>query len=104
MMQTRSSFALGGAVLLFCIWMLATWLLEGRNETLLRGDALERAIYALVANLLIGVGGTALFLRRALGRGLLESGRAGFGRGALSPLAIAMAILAGFVLFWIQGA
>ena len=36
-MQTRSSFALGGAVLLFCVWMLATWLLEGRNETLLRG-------------------------------------------------------------------
>jgi hypothetical protein len=63
MMQTRSSFALAGALILFCVWTLATWLLEGRNEILFRGDALERVIYALAANLLLGLGGTALLLR-----------------------------------------
>jgi hypothetical protein len=82
-MQTRSSFALARALILFCVWTLATWLLEGRSEALMRGDALERAIYALVANLLLGVGGTAMLLRISSARGLLEA-RERVSVGALS--------------------
>ncbi len=104
-MQIRvRGFAIGGAILVFCIWTLATWLLEGRNETLLTGDAGERAIYAMVANLLIGVGGGCLIVRRLVRKGLVEKEASGFGGRARSPIYIAAAGILGFGLCWIQGA
>ena len=40
---------------LYAAWAAATWVLEGRIRTLLRPEAaFDRALYALVANLLIG--------------------------------------------------
>ena len=44
------SFAVYGA------WSMATWVLEGRIQTLLRPEALvDRLLYAIVGNLLLGI-------------------------------------------------
>jgi hypothetical protein len=62
-------------------WVVATYLLEGRIETLLRPEAtLARFFYALVANLLIGVVGAVWVLRLLARRGVVSPKRAGFGR------------------------
>lgn len=57
--NARVGFAF--AIALFLIWVFATYLLEGRILTLQRPDATgARLAYALIANLLIGIGGGAL--------------------------------------------
>jgi|SRR5215208_4188225 hypothetical protein len=49
---------------LYLVWVLATYLLEGRIHTLLRPEAIgARLSYALVANVLIGISGSALAIR-----------------------------------------
>ena len=49
---------------LYLVWVLATYLLEGRIHTLLRPEAMgARLSYALIANVLIGIGGSALVIR-----------------------------------------
>ena len=41
---------MAAALVLFASWTLATWVLEGRIDTLLRPEAVvDRAIYAIVA-------------------------------------------------------
>lgn len=55
------------AIALYAVWTLATWLLEGDIETLLRPDAVgDRATYAIVANPLIGVGVAFIVLRHMI--------------------------------------
>jgi hypothetical protein len=97
--------ALLAALALFAIWTLATWLLEGRIETLLRPDAMaDRAIYALVANILIGTA-LAMVLLRFLMRGeALARKDAGFGSHVPSPLRLAIALVLGFGFYLLQGA
>lgn len=57
--------ALGWALVLYLLWTAATYLLEGRILTLLRPEAVgDRLIYAVVANLLIGLGGALWMLRQ----------------------------------------
>jgi hypothetical protein len=52
--------ALSLTIGLYLLWVLATYLLEGRIHTFLRPEALgARLSYALVANILIGIGGSA---------------------------------------------
>ena len=52
------------AIGLFVTWMVVTWALEGRIETFLRPDAVfDRVLYAVVANLLIGVVGATCAIR-----------------------------------------
>jgi hypothetical protein len=58
------SLAVAAALTLYAVWACATWLLEGRIETLLRPEAaLDRAIYAIIADLLIGIIGAIAVLR-----------------------------------------
>jgi hypothetical protein len=98
-----------GAVLaaigLFAVWTLATWFLEGRIETLLRPEAVaDRAIYAVVANILIGTA-LALVLLRFLVRGkALSREDAGFGGRVPSLLRLGIALVLGFGLYLLQGA
>lgn len=93
------------ALALFALWTLATWFLEGRIETLLRPEAaLDRAIYAIVANILIGVVLAIFVLRLAMGSGALSREAAGFGAGTPSPLKLALALLIGLGLYLLQGA
>src|SRR5918995_1064159 len=56
--------ALSFAIVLYLLWVFATYLLEGRIHTLLRPEAMgARLSYALVANILIGIVGSALVIR-----------------------------------------
>ncbi len=60
---------LGGALLLYAVWTLATWLLEGRMQTLLRPDAAgARLAYAVVANLIVGILGAGFLIRHRVRR------------------------------------
>jgi hypothetical protein len=89
--STRKSLA--AALLLYLAWVAATWLLEGRIDTLLRPAAVaDRLVYALVANLLIGILGGLGVLRLVLHWQGTERHAAGFG----TPAATLLAVLAGF--------
>ena len=105
MIRTASSSALAAAFALFAVWTLATWFLEGRLETLLRPDAAaDRAIYALMANLLIGTALAILTLRFLVRKGEVSRAAAGFGANSASPVRIAVAFALGLAFYWVQGA
>jgi hypothetical protein len=64
MSPTQRTWAVLLALLLYLVWALVTYLLEGRLRTFLRPEAREdRLAYALVANLAIGVVAAAVLLR-----------------------------------------
>lgn len=96
---------IAAAVALFALWTLATWWFEGRIQTFSRPDAVvDRLVYTLVANVLIGVIAATVLLRFLIretreGRGL--SGFTSWRRTALwAPLGFA----AGLGLYVLQGA
>jgi len=93
--------AVGLAAGLFGIWMLATYLLEGRIRTFLRPEAAAaRLVYAVVANVGIGTIGAALVIRAAL-RGAATAAPAAYGladpRRLLTMVILGM-LLGGLVL------
>src|SRR5215204_7792827 len=97
--STRRALTL--AIGLYLVWVLATYLLEGRIHTLLRPEAMgARLSYALVANVLIGIGGSALVIRFLSRAGTVSTQQAGF-RG-LAHAVIAVAV--GFAFYALQGA
>ena len=59
--------AIAAAMGTFAVWMLATYLLEARVGTFLRPDTMNRFVYTVVANMIIGTIGSALVIR-AIGR------------------------------------
>jgi hypothetical protein len=100
-----SGSALAAALVLFAVWTLATWVLEGRIDTLLRPEAVvDRAIYAIVANLLIGIAVAMAVLRMLIRKGWLTRRTAGFGRFTPSAVRLAMAFGLGLGFYMLQGA
>ena len=92
-------------IVLYAAWTLATWIFEGRIQTLLRPDAAgDRAIYAFVANLLIGLVIAMLILRHLIRQRILTKRDAGFGPATPSPIRLAIAATFGFGLYMLQGA
>ena len=64
MSLSGKSTALIASLVLFLIWTLATYILEGRLLTLHRPEAiLNRFVYTLVSNILIGIVGTMILIR-----------------------------------------
>jgi hypothetical protein len=62
---------IAGAMALFVVWTAVTWLLEGRIEIFLRPEAVkDRLVYAIVANVAIGIVGAAAVVRWLAGLGL----------------------------------
>lgn len=103
--QFKAVVGIPAAIALFAAWTLATWLLEGRIETLLRPDmAGERTIYAIIANLLIGIATAVLVLHCLIRVRILSKRDAGFGHAAASPIWLAIAAGVGFALYALQGA
>jgi len=98
-----SAVAIGLA--LYGVWSLATWMLEGRIETLQRPDAVaERAIYAVVANLLIGILAATTILQFLTRGGCLSLESAGFGPSTPSVVQLMIALVVGSALYLVQGA
>jgi hypothetical protein len=76
--------ALSLAVGLYMVWVLATYLLEGRIHTFLRPEAMgARLTYALVANVLVGIGGSALVIRLVSRAGTVSAERQASGASSM---------------------
>jgi hypothetical protein len=87
------------------VWVLATYLLEGRIHTLLRPEAMgARLSYALVANVLIGIGGSALVIRLVSRAGTMSTQQAGFRGLAHAAIAVAVGVAIGVAFYALQGA
>ena len=97
--------AIASAISLYLVWVLATYLLEGRIHTFLRPEAMgARLSYALIANVLIGIGGSALvirFLSRSATYSVAQAGFSGLGHAAI---AVVIGVVLGFALYAVQGA
>ena len=101
--NTRMALVL--AVGLYLVWILATYLLEGRIHTFLRPEATgARLLYALVANILIGIGGATLVIRFMSRAGAVSTEQAGFRGLGHAAIAVVIGVVIGFALYALQGA
>lgn len=97
--------ALTLALGLYLIWVLVTYLLEGRVHTFQRPEAMgARLLYALVANILIGIGGSALVIRSLSKAGTLSTEQAGFRGLGHAAIAVAVGVALGLGIYALQGA
>jgi hypothetical protein len=97
--------ALTLALGLYLVWVLATYLLEGRIQTFLRlEDMGARLTYALVANILIGIGGSALVIRFLSRAGAISTEQAGFRGLWHAAIAVVVGVVLGFAFYALQGA
>lgn len=62
-------FDVAAAAGLFALWMLVTYLLEGRADTFRRADQVSRFVYTVLANVCIGTIGAAMMIRALAARG-----------------------------------
>ncbi|MGD2185796.1 MAG: CPBP family intramembrane metalloprotease [Desulfobacterales bacterium] len=101
---SEKSIAVITSFAVFLIWTLATYLLEGRLLTLQRPEAvLNRFIYAIVVNVLIGTVGSIILIRFLL----LHTGVSNPSLfGLIGPkrliLGIALGLVLGLVFFFAQ--
>jgi len=97
--------ALVFALALYLLWVLVTYLLEGRILTLQRPEATgARLAYALVANIFIGIGGSALVIRLLSNSGELSARQAGFRGLQHAGVAVVIGAVLGLVIYALQGA
>src|SRR5215216_2030034 len=101
--STRRALTL--ALVLYLLWVLVTYLLEGRILTLQRPEATgARLVYALVANILIGIGGSVLVVRFLSREGAISTEQAGFRGLRHAAVAVVVGVVLGFVIYAVQGA
>jgi hypothetical protein len=97
--------ALTLALALYLLWVLATYLLEGRVFTFRRPEATgARLIYALVANILIGTIGSTLVIRYLSRTGEISAQQAGFRGLGHAAVAVAVGVALGFAFYALRGA
>jgi hypothetical protein len=98
--MTGTKRAVAAALALFLTWTATTWFLEGRSGMFLRPEAAtDRLLYALVANLLIGIVGAIVTLRFVLSSHCVRREAAGFGSPARTVLAIAAGPVLGLAFY-----
>jgi hypothetical protein len=101
----NTRMALTVALGLYVVWVLVTYLLEGRIQTFLRPEAMgARLFYALVANILIGIGGWALVIRFLSRAGTISTEQAGFRGFGHAAFAIIVGVVLGLAFYALQGA
>ena len=101
--NTRRALSL--AIVLYLLWVFATYLLEGRIHTFLRPEAMgARLLYAVVANLLIGVGGSALVIRTLSRAGTMSAQQSGFRGFGHALIAVVIGVVLGLAFYALQGA
>jgi hypothetical protein len=87
------------AVITYLVWVLVTWLLEGRILTLLRPEAVvNRLTYTIVANIAIGIILALFVVRYAMAADIISLDTSGFRPLKRTILAIIIAFILGFVL------
>jgi hypothetical protein len=101
---TGTKKAITAAFALYVIWTGATWIFEGRIETLLRPDAVvDRLSYAVIANVVVGIVGAVVALRFILNWLSATREAVGFGATARSTAAVALGLTFGFLIYWLSG-
>src|SRR5512139_2900693 len=91
------------AFLTYLVWVIVTYLLEGRILTLLRPEAVTaRMVYVLVANILVGIILALWVIRKAMGTELISLESAGYRPLKRSILAVIIAFLGGLAILLIQ--
>jgi hypothetical protein len=102
--MTNALKAVAAALALFIVWSGATWYLEGRIETFLRPEAvLDRLLYAVAGNLIVGIVGSAAVLRLASGSHVVSSVGAGFGSPARTAVAVPAGLALGLAFYALSG-
>jgi hypothetical protein len=98
--STGRTLLVAGAV--YLAWTLATYLLEGRVSLLTRPDPLGRALYAVVANILIGTALAAWALRWMIDQAAITAEQVGFRAPRRALVAAAIGIALGLGVFLLQ--
>ena len=97
--------ALTLALSLYLLWVLVTYLLEGRILTLQRPEATgARLAYALFANILVGIEGSVLVIRFLSRAGEISALHSGFRGLWHTAVAVALGVVLGFAVYAVQGA
>jgi hypothetical protein len=87
------------AVITYLVWVLVTWLLEGRILTLLRPEAvIDRLTYTIVANIAIGIILALFVVRYAMAADIISLDTSGFRPLTRTIFAIIIAFILGLVL------
>lgn len=94
---------LGLSLLLYLLWCLATWFFEGRISLLLQPTPIGRAVYVILANILIGIFGAAWIMRSSLAHELTSLDQIGFRSLRRTLIAIVLGLMGGFALFLVLG-
>jgi membrane protease YdiL (CAAX protease family) len=88
---------------LYFIWVITTFFLEGRILTLLRPEAvIDRIVYTLIANILIGSLLALLVVRHAIHRKVISLNSAGFQPLKRTLIAVVIAIVLGVMILILQ--
>jgi hypothetical protein len=102
--MTMRAKTIWAALILFVIWTAATWFLEGRIDTLLRPDAVvDRLLYAVVANLVIGIAGAIFVLRVVFGWNVGSAADSGFGSWRRTGIAVVVGLVLGLGFYAASG-
>lgn len=87
----------------YLIWVIGTYLLEGRMLTLLRPEAvMDRMVYTLVANILIGIILALWVIGQAAKTGTISLESTGFRSLYRTVTAVIVAFLLGLIILFIQ--
>jgi hypothetical protein len=91
------------ALVTYLIWVIATFLLEGRILTLLRPEAVfDRIVYTLIANIIIGSLLALIVTRHAMNNKIISLNSAGFQPLKRTIKAVVIAFILGILLLVIQ--
>lgn len=90
-------------IVMYLAWVAATYLLEGLPQTLLRPEAAGlRMLYAVVANLIVGLGGSGLVLAQLARRWGVPAATAGFRTVRHTLLSVVAAAALGTAAYTVQ--
>jgi hypothetical protein len=89
-------------LVIYIIWTLATYLLEGRIYLLQRPDPLGRFTYTVTANMVIGIVITIWLLKPSISAGFLTIRQLGFQSPKRILIAVTILGIFGFLLFIAQ--
>lgn len=102
-MTDRVGRPLAWVLATYAAWVGATYLLEGLPRTLQRPEAEGlRALYAVLANLLVGVGGSGLVLARVFEQHSLPTAAAGVNPPRSTIIIVCVGLAAGAAVYGLQ--
>ena len=91
------------AILIYLMWTLATYFFEGRVDLLHKNDPVGRLEYTIIANIVIGIVLSMIFVKYALSAGLFSARQIGLRSITNTAILTAVTSIVGFFLFYVQG-